>query len=144
MTALQLQWQSLTGKLLGVAESTHKHIRLYKYLIAPKVVSNRCKRCGTSVKILSAVVSGGGEVRSYQLNASKAANPQRVNDIEVSQLETGEKSILSLVPENRTEGDTFTEYRTRELTGLVPQAETSNLPGLNSSLRLTLNSTCNI
>lgn len=52
MTALQLQWQSLTGKLLGVAEGTHKHIRLYKYLIAPKVVPNRCKRCGTSVKLL--------------------------------------------------------------------------------------------
>lgn len=74
-------------------------------------------------------MSGGGEVRSYQLNASKATNPQRVDDIEVSQLETGEKSILSLIPENRTDGDTFTEYRTRELTGLVPQAETSNLPG---------------
>lgn len=134
MTALQLQWRSLTGKLLGVAESTHKHICLYKYLIAPKVVSNWCKRCATSVKLLSAVVSGGGEVGSYQLNTSKAANPQRVDDIEVSQLETGEKGILSLVPENRTDGDAFAEYRTRELTGLVPQAETPNLPGLNSNI----------
>lgn len=86
--------------------------------------------CETTLSSLfSAVVSGGGEVGSYQLNASKAANTQRVDDIEVSQLETGEKSILSLVPENRTDGDAFTEYRTRELTGLVPQAETSNLPG---------------
>lgn len=36
-------------------------------------------------------------MRSYQLDSSKAANSQRVDDVEVIQLQTGEECVLSLV-----------------------------------------------
>lgn len=40
-------------------------------------------------------------IRSYQLDSSKAANSQRVDDVEVIQLQTGEKGVLSLIPRGK-------------------------------------------
>lgn len=37
--------------------------------------------------------------RPYQLDSSEAADSQRVDDVEVVQLQTGEEGILGLVPE---------------------------------------------
>lgn len=57
---------------------------------------------------LSEQFNQDGRVKSYQLNASKATNSQCVDDVEVSQLETGEKGVLSFMPEKRTDGNLFT------------------------------------
>lgn len=49
--------------------------------------------------------------RWYQLDSSEAADSQRVDDVEVVQLQTGEEGVLGLVPGGKEHSDAFTEHR---------------------------------
>lgn len=70
-----------------------------------------------SIDLLSYIVVVSDDVimcsvnRPYQLDASEAADSQRVDDVEVCQLQTGEEGVLRLVSGSTKHGDAFTEQR---------------------------------